>query len=168
MFPTKQWNARRSGARKKYEGSSFGISNRSSLRTGACSGQIVRCAKPFGSTFVITLLAVLIFRFRSSAVIELTPPRLWEAEAASCEGVVTTCVVPDALKQAGLNKIPRQDDLSYEVYLRLPHMFLPILTGMFNHWFAQESILFVLLRAWSHCWKNVAGMFGRTWTIVRP
>ena len=60
-------------------------------------------------------------------------PRLQETEAASCEGLVTECKVRDALKQVGLNKSPRLDGLPYEVYLKLLHMFVPILTDMFNH-----------------------------------
>ena len=64
-------------------------------------------------------------------------PRLRAVEAASCEGVVTECEVHNALKQVDLNKSPGLDGLPYEVYLRLPHMFVPILKDMFNHWFAQ-------------------------------
>ena len=60
-------------------------------------------------------------------------PRLGAAEAASCEGVVTECEVRDALKQAGLNKSPGQDSFPYEVYMRLSHMFVPILSDMFHH-----------------------------------
>ena len=67
-------------------------------------------------------------------------PRLGAAEAASCEGVVTECEVRDALKQVGLNKSPGLDGLPYEVYLRMFHMFVPILTDMFNHWFAPGAI----------------------------
>ena len=67
-------------------------------------------------------------------------PRLGVAEAASCEGVVTDCEVRDALKQIGLNKSPGLDGLPYEVYLRMSQMFVPILTDMFNHWFAQGAI----------------------------
>ena len=63
-------------------------------------------------------------------------PRLRDAEAARCEGVIAECEVCDALKQVGLNKSPGLDSLPYEVYLRLPHMFVPILTDVFNHWFA--------------------------------
>ena len=66
--------------------------------------------------------------------------RLGVAEAASCEGVVTECEVRDALKQVGLNKSPGLDGLPYEVYLSMSHMFVPILTDMFNHWFAQGAI----------------------------
>ena len=60
-------------------------------------------------------------------------PRLGVAEAASCEGVVTECEVRDALKQVGLNKSPGLDGFPYEVYLRMSHMFVPILTDVFNH-----------------------------------
>ena len=67
-------------------------------------------------------------------------PRFGDAEAASCEGLVTECKVRDALKQVGLNKSPGLDGLSYEVYLRMSHMFVPVLTDMFNHWFTQGAI----------------------------
>ena len=63
-----------------------------------------------------------------------------EAEAASCEGAVTECEVPSAMKQVGLNKLPGLDGLPYEVYLRISHMFVPILTNVFNHWLAQGAI----------------------------
>ena len=64
------------------------------------------------------------------------------AEAVSCEGVITECEVRDALKQVGLNKSAGLDGLPYEVYLRMSHMFVPILTDMYNHWFAQGAIPF--------------------------
>ena len=59
-------------------------------------------------------------------------PRFREAEAASCEGLVTECEFRDALRQVGLNKSPRLDGLPYEMYLRLPHMFVPILAVFFQ------------------------------------
>ena len=58
---------------------------------------------------------------------------LGAAEAAGCEVVVTECKVCDALKQVGLNKSPGLDGLPNEVYLRLSHIFVPVLTAMFNH-----------------------------------
>ena len=64
-------------------------------------------------------------------------PRLGEAEEASCECLVTECKVRDSLKQVDLNKSLGLDGLPYEVYLRMSHRFVPILTDMFNHWFAQ-------------------------------
>ena len=91
---------------------------------------------PFGRTFGIALPAAL-REFRSYLA---DFPRLGAAEVASCEGVVTECEVRDALKQVGLNKSPGLDGLPYEVYLRMSHMFVPILTDMFNHWFAQGAI----------------------------
>ena len=66
-------------------------------------------------------------------------PCLREAETYGCKGVITECEVSDALKQVGLNKSPGLDGLPYEVYLKLPYIFVPILTGMFNYWFAQGA-----------------------------
>ena len=66
--------------------------------------------------------------------------RLGAAEAASCQDVVTECEVRDALKQVSLNESPGLDGSLYELYLRLSHMFVPILTDMFNYWFAQGAI----------------------------
>ena len=78
----------------------------------------------------------LLQEFRSN----LAFSHLGTAEAASCESVITEYEVRDALKQFGLSKSPGLDGLPYEVYLRLPHMFVPILTDMFNHWFAQGAV----------------------------
>ena len=63
-------------------------------------------------------------------------PRFREAEAASSEGFVTECKVRDALKQVDLNKSPGLEGLFNKVFLRLLHMFVPILTDVFNYWFA--------------------------------
>ena len=90
-------------------------------------------------------------------------PRLGAAEAASCEGVVTECEVRDALKQVGLSKSPRLDGLPYEVYLRMSHMFVPILTDMFNHWFAQgaipgsvtKGVITLLKKGGRHVWEGL-------------
>ena len=90
-------------------------------------------------------------------------PRLEAAEAASYEGVVTECKVHDALKQVGLNKLPGLDGLPYEVYLRMSHMFVPILTDMFNHWFAQGAIpgsvpkgmITLLKKGGRHVWEGL-------------
>ena len=49
------------------------------------------------------------------------------------EDLVTECEVHDSLKQVGFNKSPGLYGLPYEVYLRLLHIFVPILTDMFNH-----------------------------------
>ena len=90
-------------------------------------------------------------------------PRLGVAEAASCEGVITECEVRDALKQVGLNKSPGLDGLPYEVYLRMSHMFVPILTDMFNHWFALGAIpgsvtkvvITLLKKGGRHVWEGL-------------
>ena len=60
-------------------------------------------------------------------------PLLEEAEASSCEGVVTECEVRSSLNQVGLNKSPGLDGLPYEVCLKMSHIFVPILTNVFNH-----------------------------------
>ena len=65
---------------------------------------------------------------------------LGEAEVAGCEGLVTECEVHDALKQVSLNKSPGLNGLPYDVCLRKWHMFVPILTDMFYHRFAQGAI----------------------------
>ena len=90
-------------------------------------------------------------------------PRLGVAEAASCEGLVTECEVRDALKQVGLNKSPGLDGLPYEVYLRMSHMFVPILTDKFNHWFAQgaipgsvtKGVITLLKKGGRHVWEGL-------------
>ena len=50
---------------------------------------------------------------------------------------VTEYEVRVALKQVRLNTSPELYGLLYEVYLYMSHIFVPILTNMFNHWFAQ-------------------------------
>ena len=90
-------------------------------------------------------------------------PRLEAAEMASCKGVITECKVYDALKQVSLNKLPGLDGLPYEVYLSLPHMFVPILTDMFNHRFAQGAIpgsvtkgmITLLKKGGRHVWEGL-------------
>ena len=80
------------------------------------------------------------------------------AEAAGCKGVVT-----DVLEQVGLNKSLGVDGLPYKVYFRMLHMFFPILTDVFNHWFAQRAIpvsitkgVITLLKKGSrHVWEEL-------------
>ena len=67
-------------------------------------------------------------------------PRLTETEAAGCEGRITEDEVREALKTVGKNKTPGIDGLPYEVYLRLSHMFVPLLTAVYNNWMKQGSI----------------------------
>ena len=90
-------------------------------------------------------------------------PCLGAAEAASCKGVITECKVRDALNQFGPNKSPGLDNLLYEVYLRLSHMFVPILTNMFNHWFTQggipgsvtKGVITLLKKGGKHVWEGL-------------
>ena len=68
-----------------------------------------------------------------------------------------------SVKQVGLNKSPGLDGLPYEVYLRLSHMFVPILTDMFNHWFAQgaipgsvtKGVITLLKKGGKHVWEGL-------------
>ena len=77
--------------------------------------------------------------------------------------MVTECEVCDALKQVGLNKSPGLDGLPYEVYLRMLHMSVPILTDMFNHWLAQgaipgcvtKGVITLLKKGGRHVWEGL-------------
>ena len=46
----------------------------------------------------------------------------------------------ETLKSVGLDKSPGINGLPYEVYLRLLHMFVPLLTTIYNNWMRQGSI----------------------------
>ena len=89
--------------------------------------------------------------------------RLREAEATSDESVITECEVCGALKQVGLNKSQGLDNLPHEVYLRVPHMFVPILTDMCYQWFAQgpihgsvtKGVITLLKKADSYIWEDL-------------
>ena len=67
------------------------------------------------------------------------------------------------LMKVGLNKSPGLDNLPNEVYLRLPHMFVPILTDMFNHKFAQgaiscsvtKDVIQLLKKGGRHVWEDL-------------
>ncbi|CAE1328542.1 unnamed protein product [Acanthosepion pharaonis] len=67
-------------------------------------------------------------------------PCLSAAEVARCEGPITESEIWEALKQVGLDKSPGLDGLPYEVYLRLSHVFVPLLELMYNHWMRQGSL----------------------------
>ena len=67
-------------------------------------------------------------------------PRLSATEAAECEGCITEDEVWKAMKSAGLDKSPGIDSLPYEVFLRLSHMFVPLLATIYNNWMRQGSI----------------------------
>ena len=76
--------------------------------------------------------------------------------------------VCDALKQVGLNKSPELDGLPCEVYLRMSHMFVPILTDMFNHWFAQGTIPGSITKGVIILLKKGVAMFRRNKTTTSP
>ena len=89
--------------------------------------------------------------------------RLQEVEEASCKGLVTEGEVHEGLKQVSLNKSLRLDGLPYQVYLEMLHMFVPILTDIFNHWFAQgaipgsitKGVITLLKKGGRHVWEDL-------------
>ena len=115
---------------------------------------------PFGRTFVIALPAVLISRFRSFAAISPTYLAL---------GLLKRLVARVRLLNAkSVMRWSRSassglDGLPYKVYLRMSHMFVPILTDMFNHWFAQGAIpgsvskggITLLKKGGRHVWEGL-------------
>ena len=89
--------------------------------------------------------------------------RLWKAETASCEDLVTECEVRDALMQVSFSKSLGLDGVLYEVYLKISHEFVPILTDMFNHFFVQwaipgsitKCVITLLKKGSRHVWKDL-------------
>ena len=141
----------------------FGMSNRSSLQTGRVLGSNREMRDAFRAHFsdrFTRCLELPVQKFHSYLA---DFPHLWEAEASSCEGVVTECEVRDALIQVGRNKSPGLDGLPDGVYLGLLHMFVPILTDMFNHWFALGAIpvsvtngeITLLKKSGGHVWEDL-------------
>ena len=67
------------------------------------------------------------------------------------------------LKQVGRNKLAGLDGLPYEVYLKMLHIFVPILMDMFNHWFTQRAIpgsitkgmITLLKKGGRHVWEDL-------------
>ena len=90
-------------------------------------------------------------------------PDLREVEVASYESLVTECEVCNVLKQDDLKKLSELDGLPYDVYLRMLHMLVPILTDLFNHWFAQgaihgsiiKSVITILKKGGRHVWEDL-------------
>ena len=66
------------------------------------------------------------------------------------------------LKQVSLNKSPGLDGLPYKLYLRLSHIFVPILTDVFHPWFIQgiipghvtKEVITWLKKSGSYVWKG--------------
>ena len=144
--------------KKRWKGFLIGISILSKHWMGACCGRVVRCTTLFERISVIALPAVPEFRSYLADV-----PHLSAAKPTGCEVVVIEREVRNALKQVSLNKSPRLDGWPYVVYLRLSHMFVPILTYMFNHWFAQgddpgsvtKGVIILLKKGGRHFWEGL-------------
>ena len=60
-------------------------------------------------------------------------PRLSATEVAGCEGRIEEEEIRESLKSVGLEKSPGIDGLPYEVYLRLSHMFVPLLATTYDN-----------------------------------
>ena len=54
-------------------------------------------------------------------------------EAAGCEGRIKE-EIREVLKSPGIDGLP------YEVYLRLSHIFVPLLATIYDNWMRQDSI----------------------------
>ena len=67
-------------------------------------------------------------------------PCLSATEAAGCEGRIKKEEIREALMSVGLDKSPGIDGLPYEVYLRLSHMFVPLLATIYDNWMRQGTI----------------------------
>ena len=67
-------------------------------------------------------------------------PCLSATEAAGCEGRIKEEEIREALKSVGLDKSPGNDGLPYKVYLRLSHMFVPLLATTYDNWMRQGTI----------------------------
>ena len=106
---------------------------------GKYSGLVLRYEGPSGCIFdrFVRLPDLLLQEFRRYLA---DFPRLQKAEAAASEVLVTEDEVYAALKHVNRNRLPGLDGLHYEVYLRLSHMFVPILMNVFNNWFAHEAV----------------------------
>ena len=77
---------------------------------------------------------------RAEGLVSCRLPSLSATAVAGCEGCITEDEVRKAMKSIGLDKSPGIDGLPYEVYLRLSHMFAPLLATIFNNWMRQGSI----------------------------
>ena len=67
-------------------------------------------------------------------------PSLDEDRAAVCEGAVTEDEVKRAMSQVSNGSSPGLDGLPYELYKQHSHLFIPILTRVYNHWFVEGRI----------------------------
>ena len=130
---------------------------------GTCSGRTMTYMKPFGRIFRIVFARLPDFRIQEFRRYLTDFLRLQGAEAAGCKGLVTEWELHDVLKQVDLNKSPGLDGLPYEVYLETSHMFIPILTDVFNHWFVlgaipgsiTKGVITLLKKRGRHVWEEL-------------
>ena len=87
-------------------------------------------------------------------------PRLGEAEAPSCEGVVTECELRDALKQVGLNKSPGLDGLprkaTAHVYAHSDRCVQPLVRpGKPSLGSITKGVITLLKKGGRHVWEGL-------------
>ena len=68
-------------------------------------------------------------------------PRHAATEAAWYEGRITEEEIQEALKRVGTDRFPWINGLPYEMYLRLSHVFVPLLATIYNNSMEPGSIL---------------------------
>lgn len=66
--------------------------------------------------------------------------RLEPHEVSKCESPITEGEIVAALRQVGTNKVLELDGLSYEIYHKMPPMFVHLLAIVFNIWFNKGKI----------------------------
>ena len=108
-------------------------------RMGTCYGRIVRCAGPFGCTFVIALPAVLTSRCRSFAAISPTSPDFGRQKQLAAR--VWLLNAKSVMRWSRSALTSRRDWMVCTTKCTWEcHTFVSILTDMFNYWYAQGAI----------------------------
>ena len=147
----------------KCEGSPIGTSILSRPRTGDCCDRVARYVMPFGRTFGIALTAALISRSGSFVAISPTSPALGQLKRLAAREWLLNAKPVMRWSRSASTSHRGLDGLPYEVYLRMSHMFVPILTDMFNHWFAQgaipgsvtKGVITLLKKGGRHVWEGL-------------
>ena len=147
--------------KKKCEGSPIGTSHLSRPRTGVCCDRIVRYVTPFGRTFGIALPAALISRSGSFVAIWPTSPVLGRLKRLAAR--VWLLNAKSVMRWSRSASTSRRDKMVCPTKCTWGCrtclcLFWRICSTIGS---PREPSLVALPRAWSHCWRKVAGMFGR-------
>ena len=146
---------------KKCKGFLISISILSRRRMGDCCDRIARCVRPFGHTFVIALPAALISRSRSFTAISSTSPALGRLK--QLVGSVWLLNAKSMMRWSRLASASCQDWMVCPMKCTWGcHTCLSLFWWICSTIGSpREPSLVALPRASSHCWRKVAGMFGR-------